>query len=52
MGRPRSELLPELRSVAFRDYVIFFRYQGGDFQIVSIMEGHRDIEQHFQRGMS
>jgi plasmid stabilization system protein ParE len=47
IGRPRPELLPELRSVVFRDYVIFFQYQSEDFHVVAIIEGHRDLERHF-----
>ena len=44
MGRPRDELAPGLRSVAFRNYVIFFRYREDRFEVVSILEGHRDID--------
>lgn len=47
MGRPRPDLRPDIRSAAFGSYVIFFRYVGDDFQIINILEGHRDIEQHF-----
>ncbi len=28
MGRARQELRPEMRSSAFKSYVIFFRYEG------------------------
>ncbi len=47
MGRDRSELLPGLRSVAHRGYIIYFRYANDRFQIVNILEGHRDAARHF-----
>jgi len=47
MGRDRSELAPGLRSVAYRGYIIFFRYVDDRFQIVNILEGHRYAEKHF-----
>ncbi|PYB77177.1 type II toxin-antitoxin system RelE/ParE family toxin [Rhizobium wuzhouense] len=47
MGRPRFELLPDLRSFAFRSYIIFFRYRDDVFEIIAIIEGHRDVERHF-----
>lgn len=53
MGRPRPELRPDMRSFAVRGYVIFFRYIDDVFEVVDILEGHRDIEPYFndpQRG--
>ncbi|MGK9050313.1 type II toxin-antitoxin system RelE/ParE family toxin [Neorhizobium petrolearium] len=47
MGRNRSELGHGLRSVAHRGYIIYFRYADNRFQIVNILEGHRDAEKHF-----
>jgi toxin ParE1/3/4 len=47
MGRPRLELRPDMRSFAFRGYVIFFRYTADAFEVINILEGHRDIETHF-----
>jgi toxin ParE1/3/4 len=44
LGRPRSELRPDLRSYAHKGYVIFFRYEPGVFEVVNIIEGHRDID--------
>jgi plasmid stabilization system protein ParE len=50
MGRDRSELLPDLRSVAFKGYVIFIRYFGDEnLEIVHILEGHRDITGYFAK---
>jgi len=48
LGRDRSELRPSIRSLAFKGYVIFFRYTGEDLEIVAILEGHRDIVAYFQ----
>lgn len=47
MGRARDELDTAVRSAAFRGYIIFFRYVGDEFQVVNILEGHRDAEKHF-----
>lgn len=47
MGRARPELRPDIRSFAFRGYVIFFRYVDDAFEVVNILEGHKDIESHF-----
>jgi toxin ParE1/3/4 len=47
MGRARPELGEGIRSRPHRGYVIFFRYSGSDFEVVRILEGHRDIEAAF-----
>ncbi len=47
LGISRPELRPDLRSFAFKGYVIFFRYEGNVFEVVNIIEGHRDIETMF-----
>ena len=47
LGRSRPELRPGLRSAVHRSYVIFFRYVGDRFEVVNILEGHRDLERHF-----
>lgn len=44
IGRARPELRPDIRSTAFKGYVIFFRYVGDHFEVVNIIEGHRDID--------
>jgi len=44
LGRARPELRSDIRSVAFKSYVIFFRYVDDTFEVVNIIEGHRDIE--------
>jgi toxin ParE1/3/4 len=50
MGRPRPELRPDLRSFAFKGYVILLRYEGDWLEIVNIIEGHRDIDARFYPG--
>jgi plasmid stabilization system protein ParE len=48
LGRPRPELRPDIRSFAFKGYLIFFRYADDTFEVVNVMEGHRDIVAHFR----
>jgi len=48
LGRPRPELRPDIRSFPFKGYVIFFRYAGGRFEVVNVLEGHRDIVTYFR----
>jgi plasmid stabilization system protein ParE len=43
LGRQRPELGGELRSFAFKGYVIFFRSTAGRFEVINVIEGHRDI---------
>jgi len=50
LGRSRPELRPDIRSFAFKGYVIFFRYQGDRFEVVNVLEGHRDIIAYFRDG--
>jgi toxin ParE1/3/4 len=47
LGRPRPELRPDIQSFAFRGYVIFSRYEGDAFEIVNVLEGHRDTDLYF-----
>jgi toxin ParE1/3/4 len=47
LGRLRPELQSDLRSFAFRGYVIFFRYEDNTFLVVNALEGHRDIVAYF-----
>jgi len=47
IGRARPELGADIRSFPHRSYVIFFRYVADRFEVVSILEGHRDIESYF-----
>ena len=47
MGRARPELAEGVRSLPYGNYVILFRYNGSFVEIISIIEGHRDIEEMF-----
>ncbi len=47
IGRARPELQPEVRSIPYENYVIFFRYMEDEFEVVNILEGHRDIDGYF-----
>ena len=49
LGRERSELRPDVRSFAFGNYVIFFRYREDLFEVLSILDGRRDIEALFEQ---
>jgi toxin ParE1/3/4 len=48
LGRPRSELLPDLRSTPHGNYVIFFRYVADTFEVANILERHRDVAIFFK----
>jgi len=47
LGRPRPELGAGLRSFPYKGYVIFFRYLPDTFEVVNILEGHRDLPTYF-----
>lgn len=47
MGKERPELAPNLRSIAFENYLIFFQYTRDRLEVVNIIEGHRDVPQYF-----
>jgi len=47
IGRARPELRPDIRSSPYKSYVIFFRYVADRFEVVNIIERHRDIEAYF-----
>ena len=49
LGRARPELRPDIRSSAFGNYVIFFRYRDDALEMVNILEGHRDIDAFFSK---
>ena len=48
LGRDRSELRTDLRSFAFKGHIIFFRYRGENFEVTTVLEGHRDIDSYFR----
>jgi toxin ParE1/3/4 len=47
LGRARPELRPDIRSFPYKGYMIFFRYVGDAFEVVNILEGHRDLGTYF-----
>lgn len=47
LGRTRLELRPDIRSFTFKGYVVFFRYVDERFEVINIIEGHRDIDELF-----
>ena len=50
MGRRRPELAEDLRSVSEDNYIIFFRYLGDVFEVIRIVERHRDMAALFSVG--
>ncbi len=49
MGRARPELMAGVRSFPHHNYIILFRYSDSLIEIISIIEGHRDIEELFRQ---
>jgi plasmid stabilization system protein ParE len=49
MGVARPDLRPGIRSAPFGNYIIFFRYVDDVFEVLNIIEGHRDIGTLFKR---
>lgn len=47
MGLSRSVIEPELRSFAFRNYIIFYRPIEDGVEIFHVYESHRDIDALF-----
>jgi toxin ParE1/3/4 len=43
LGRARPELRSDLRSVPYKHYVLFCRSVADRFEVVTILEGHRDL---------
>jgi toxin ParE1/3/4 len=43
LGRARDELAPELRSLAYRRYVIFYRALADGAEVVRVLHGARDL---------
>ena len=43
IGRARPEIAPNLRSVIVYPYVMFYRLQGDDVQIIRILPGRMDL---------
>ena len=50
LGRARPELGRDIRSFAFKGYVIFFRYLGEDgLEVVNVLDGRRDVDAVFAK---
>ena len=49
IGTHRPELSEGVRSFPYGNYVIFFRYNEDFLEVVTIVEGHRDVEALFNR---
>jgi toxin ParE1/3/4 len=47
IGKARPDLHPDLHSVVFKGYVIFFRATDDTIEIINILEGHRDFISYF-----
>jgi len=47
LGTARPELRPDVRSMAHKDYVIFFRYVEEEVEIVNVVRGQRDLKRLF-----
>ena len=48
MGRPREELAPGLRSLAFGRYVVFFESMLDGIDVVRVLHGSRDLDAGFE----
>ncbi|MCK5373773.1 MAG: type II toxin-antitoxin system RelE/ParE family toxin [Alphaproteobacteria bacterium] len=48
IGRERPEIMKGIRSHPVESYVIFFRYTEDTFEVITIIEGHKDIISHFE----
>ncbi len=46
-GRSRDEVLPDLRSLPVKRFVIFYRVGIGKVEIVRIVDGRRDLDEIF-----
>ena len=47
MGRPRGELLPGLRSLTHKGYIIFYRSGNQKIEIIRILNGCMDVDSIF-----
>jgi toxin ParE1/3/4 len=48
MGRRREELAPQVRSLAFGSYVIFYRLMENGVEIARVLHGARDLPPLFE----
>lgn len=50
LGRPRPDIMPDLRSFPYKGYMIFFRYRGNVMQVVKIAGASQDLPRLFEDG--
>ncbi|MFD1704959.1 type II toxin-antitoxin system RelE/ParE family toxin [Methylopila henanensis] len=48
IGASRPELADDLRSYAFKGYVIFFCYEGDILRVITVLQGQRDVLSYFE----
>jgi toxin ParE1/3/4 len=48
LGRKRTDLAPDLRSLPFGNYVIFYRPVSDGIQVIRVLHGARDLPGLFQ----
>ncbi|NJR16916.1 MAG: type II toxin-antitoxin system RelE/ParE family toxin [Calothrix sp. CSU_2_0] len=48
MGKERPEIMEEIRSFPFKNYVIFYRPLDDGIELVRILHGARDVEALFE----
>ena len=48
IGRSRKELRGDMRSTAYKSHAIFFRCVGDVFEVVNVLEGHRDMDAFYR----
>ena len=46
-GRARDDVLPGMRSLVARPYVVFYRVAGQGVEVVRVLHGRRDIDSIF-----
>ncbi|MGK7889807.1 MAG: type II toxin-antitoxin system RelE/ParE family toxin [Leptolyngbyaceae cyanobacterium] len=47
LGRPRNEILPNLRSLPISNYLILYMPIGQDIEILRVVSGYRDLSALF-----
>jgi toxin ParE1/3/4 len=47
LGTARPELLPDIRSTPYQNYVIYFRYVDDRIEIINILSASRDVDALF-----
>ena len=45
LGRKRDEIIPRIRSLLFRNHLIFYRLETSAIQVLRILHGNMDLKQ-------